>query len=117
MSTPYAMLALEGGVGVGSPQRRAGLLGKSLRIASHCATYDQVLGTGILKTGSRIAPVCSFCYDTNFYRRSCCKGRMKQMSEGFGAGCIKHQVMSFPFPVTQSLFLNSAKIGKLGSGY
>lgn len=37
---------------------------------------------------------------------------MNQMSEGFGTGCIKYQVMSFPFPVTQSMFLNSAKIGQ-----
>lgn len=37
---------------------------------------------------------------------------MKWMSEGFGTGCIKYQVMSFPFPDAQSTFLNSAKIGQ-----
>lgn len=50
MSTPYAMLALEGGGGAGSPQRGARLLWRSLRVTSHCVTYAQELGAGILKT-------------------------------------------------------------------
>lgn len=54
MSTPYAIFVLGGGVGVGSPQREAGILWKRLTIPNRCVTYAQELGAGILmKTQAR----------------------------------------------------------------
>lgn len=75
-------------------------------------THAQELGGGhsYQNTGSQMLPVAALAVPWISVGKDAAP--MNRRSEGFGTGCIKYQVMSFPFPVTQSAFLNSARIGQ-----